>query len=65
MINLKPSVLIVSMIAAAVVGGVASCIVLNVLSSNPKTAACEPAAGQGKNTQRHGDLVNTGRDKGY
>lgn len=67
MLNLKLSVFAASLIAAAVVGGVGSSIVLNVFSPEPKPVACEPAPAPtpGKNTLRHVDPVNTGRDKGY
>ncbi|EEL9037194.1 hypothetical protein AB0V82_20430 [Escherichia coli] len=65
MLNLKLSVFVASLIAAAVVGGVGSSIVLNVFSPEPKPVACEPAPAPGKNTLRHVDPVNTGRDKGY
>ncbi|HGY7219957.1 hypothetical protein WH618_26840 [Klebsiella pneumoniae] len=67
MLNLKLSVFVASLIAAAVVGGVGSSIVLNVFSPEPEPVACEPAPAPapGKNTLRHVDPVNTGRDKGY
>ena len=67
MLNLKLSMFVASLIAAAVVGGVGSSIVLNVLSPEPQPVACEPAPAPapGKNTLRHVDPVNTGRDKGY
>ncbi|HAI0957904.1 TPA: hypothetical protein HIS67_004309 [Escherichia coli] len=67
MLNLKLSVFVASLIAAAVVGGVGSSIALNVFSPEPKPVACEPAPAPapGKNTLRHVDPVNTGRDKGY
>ena len=67
MLNLKLSVFVASLIAAAVVGGVGSSIVLNVFSPEPKPVAGEPAPAPapGKNTLRHVDPVNTGRDKGY
>jgi hypothetical protein len=48
MINLKLSVFVVSLIAAAVVGGVGSRIVL----PKPQSCACEQASAQDKNTQR-------------
>ncbi len=43
MLNLKLSMFVASLIAAAVVGGVGSSIVLNVFSPEPQPVACEPA----------------------
>ena len=63
MLNLKLSVFLASLIAAAIVGVVGSNIVLNVFSSEPKPVACEQVSDQ--NTLRHVDTVNTGSDKGY
>ena len=67
MLNLKMSVFIASLIASALAGIVGTNIVINVFAPEPEPVVCEPApvATPGRNTLRHVDPVNTGRDKGY
>jgi hypothetical protein len=67
MLNMKMSVFIACLIVSALGGVVGSRIVINVFAPEPEAVACEPvpAAVPERNTFRHVDPVNTGRDKGY
>ncbi|WP_318628935.1 hypothetical protein [Proteus mirabilis] len=64
MLNLKLSMFVASLIAAAVVGGVGSSIVLNVFSPEPQPVACEPADAL-RQQRRSGTITQTGSNKGY
>lgn len=64
MVTLKLWVLIAYLTISAVVGVVTSSIVFYAFFFEP-AVPCEPSPVQGKNIQRQGDLVNSGRDKGY
>lgn len=67
MLNLKLSVFVASLTAAAVVGGVGFTFFIQVVLPEPEPRVCEsiPAMTPGRNTFRNVDPINTGRDKGY
>ncbi|EJD3148817.1 hypothetical protein M1V18_004390 [Salmonella enterica] len=64
MINLKVSMFVLSLAAAALVGGLGTTFVINMNASEPAAVDCKPAP-SGKETFRHQDPVNSGRQKEY
>lgn len=68
MLNLKLSVFVASLGTAALVGGVVgSTFYTQFFLPEPAPHVCEsaPAVSHGRNTFRHVEPINTGRDKGY
>ncbi|MFZ2316062.1 MAG: hypothetical protein WAW86_10465 [Gammaproteobacteria bacterium] len=61
MLNIKLSVFIASLIAAALVGGVSSTILVHMLTDKSSRDECS----SGNNIQARGVLIHTERSQGY
>lgn len=61
MLNIKLSVFIGSLIAAAFIGGISSSMIVHMVINKSQRVVCD----SGKHMQQRSQIINTGRNKGY